>query len=170
MGLPSMSHPDFFLKIRRKLGSLRRWLRKVPEGLYVFTPVSFPFYSSPVLRKLNQILLVLQLRLVKLVCKIDKPVVWAAIPSAVDVVEQLGAKMVVYQVSDKYDANISRAENPSLCHPFTSTETRLESGVTSRRKSSSPRSRTRSKTILRRTGTSGKPRCEIAPGRHAQCR
>ena len=114
MGLPSISNPDFFLKIRRKLRSLVRWLRKVPEGLYVFTPVSFPFYGSPVLRKLNQILLVLQLRLVMLICKIDKPIVWAAIPSAVDVVEQLGAKMVVYQVSDKYDANEDSALSQNI--------------------------------------------------------
>ena len=35
MGLPSMSNPDFFLKIRRKLKSYARWLRKVPEGLWV---------------------------------------------------------------------------------------------------------------------------------------
>jgi hypothetical protein len=32
MGLPSMANPDFFLKIRRKLKSYTRWLRKVPEG------------------------------------------------------------------------------------------------------------------------------------------
>src|SRR5881397_3313964 len=39
MGLPSASNPDFFLKIRRKLGSYMRWLRRVPEGLYVLTPI-----------------------------------------------------------------------------------------------------------------------------------
>jgi hypothetical protein len=37
MGLPSMANPDFFLKIRRKLKSYARWLRKVPEGLWVMT-------------------------------------------------------------------------------------------------------------------------------------
>ncbi len=37
MGLPSVSNPDFFLKIRRKFRSYLRWLRKVPEGLFVLT-------------------------------------------------------------------------------------------------------------------------------------
>jgi glycosyltransferase involved in cell wall biosynthesis len=114
MGLPSMSNPDFLLKIRRKLGSLVRWLRKVPEGLYVFTPISLPFYGTRALRALNQILLILQLRLVMLLCNLRKPIVWAAIPSAVDVVEHLGAKMVVYQVSDKYDANEDSALSQNI--------------------------------------------------------
>ena len=46
MGLPSMANPDFFLKIRRKLRSYARWLRKVPEGLWVMTPVNLPLYGS----------------------------------------------------------------------------------------------------------------------------
>ena len=114
MGLPSISNPDFFLKIWRKLGSLLRWLRKVPEGLYVFTPVSLPFYGSPRLRALNRALLILQLRMVMLLCNVRKPIVWAAIPSAADVVEQLGAKLVVYQVSDKYDANEDSALSQNI--------------------------------------------------------
>jgi glycosyltransferase involved in cell wall biosynthesis len=105
MGLPSVSNPDFFLKIRRKLRSYLRWLRRVPEGLYVLTPIALPFYGSPFLRALNRFVLVVQLRLVMLLCKIRKPILWVAIPSAVDVVDQLGAKLMIYQVSDKYDAN-----------------------------------------------------------------
>ena len=105
MGLPSLSNPDFLLKIRNKLKSLLRWLRKVPEGLFVLTPVSLPFYGSPLLRKLNRFLLRAQLRLVMLCCGMRNPVVWVAIPSAVDVVEELNPKLVIYQVSDKYDAN-----------------------------------------------------------------
>ena len=46
MGLPSVSNPDFLLKIRRKLRSYMRWLRKVPEGLWVMTPINLPFYGS----------------------------------------------------------------------------------------------------------------------------
>ncbi len=62
MGLPSMANPDFFLKIRRKLKSYARWLRKVPEGLWVMTPVNLPLYGSKIGRWLNRILLVAQLR------------------------------------------------------------------------------------------------------------
>jgi glycosyltransferase involved in cell wall biosynthesis len=105
MGLPSLSNPDFFLKIRRKLKSYARWLRKVPEGLWVMTPVNLPFYGSRVGRWLNRILLVTQLRLAMLLLGISRPILWVAIPTAAEIAGRLGEKLLLYQVSDKYDAN-----------------------------------------------------------------
>ncbi len=114
MGPPAISNPDFFLKVRRKLKSYLRWLRKAPEGLYVFSPISIPLYGWRPLRALNRWLLILQLRLVMLLCGIHRPVVWVAIPAAADVVDHLGAKLVLYQVSDKYDAAEDSALAPSI--------------------------------------------------------
>ena len=105
MGLPSMTNPDFFLKIRRKLKSYTRWLRKVPEGLWVMTPVNLPLYGSRVGRWLNRILLVAQLRAVMLMLRISRPILWIAIPTAGDLAGRLGEKLLLYQVSDKYEAN-----------------------------------------------------------------
>ncbi len=105
MGLPSISSPDFFQKIRRKLRSYLRWLRKAPEGLWVMTPINVPVYGSSAIRALNRPLLTLQLRLVMFILKLRHPIVWVAIPTAADVVSSLGAKLLVYQVSDKYDVN-----------------------------------------------------------------
>src|SRR6266850_2122449 len=105
MGLPSISSPDFFQKIRRKLRSYLRWLRKVPEGLWVMTLINVPMYGSPMVRVLNRLLLVLQLRLVMLILNLRDPIVWVAIPTAADIVSSLGGKLLVYQVSDKYDFN-----------------------------------------------------------------
>src|SRR2546426_12773738 len=105
MGLPSISSPDFFQKIRRKLRSYLRWLRKVPEGLWVMTPINVPLYGSPMARALNRLLLVLQLRFVMFILNLRHPIVWVAIPTAADIVSSLGGKLLVYQVSDKYDFN-----------------------------------------------------------------
>ena len=105
MGLPSISNPDFFLKIRRKLKSYARWLRKAPEGLWVMTPVNLPLYGSPVGRWLNRILLVAQLRVAMWRLRISQPILWIAIPTAAEMVGRLGEKLLLYQVSDKYDAN-----------------------------------------------------------------
>jgi glycosyltransferase involved in cell wall biosynthesis len=105
MGLPSMSNPDFFLKIRRKLKSYTRWLRKVPEGLWVMTPVNLPLYGSRIGRWVNRILLVAQLRLAMLLLRISRPILWVAIPTAAEMAGRLGEKLLLYQVSDKYDAN-----------------------------------------------------------------
>jgi glycosyltransferase involved in cell wall biosynthesis len=105
MGLPSIGNPDFFQKIKRKLRSYLRWLRKAPEGLWVMTPINVPLYGSSAVRALNRLLLALQLRLVMFILKLRHPIVWVAIPTAADVVSLLGAKLLVYQVSDKYDFN-----------------------------------------------------------------
>jgi glycosyltransferase involved in cell wall biosynthesis len=105
MGLPSMSNPDFFLKIRRKLKSYMRWLRKVPEGLWVMTPVNVPLYGSRVGRWLNKVLLLAQVRLAMLLLKMSRPILWVAIPTAAEMAGRLGEKILLYQVSDKYDAN-----------------------------------------------------------------
>jgi glycosyltransferase involved in cell wall biosynthesis len=105
MGLPSIGSPDFFQKIRRKLRSYLRWLRKAPEGLWVMTPINVPLYGSPAVRALNRLLLAFQLRFVMFILNLRHPIVWVAIPTAADVVSSLGAKLLVYQVSDKYDVN-----------------------------------------------------------------
>jgi glycosyltransferase involved in cell wall biosynthesis len=105
MGLPSIGNADFFKKIRRKLRSYLRWLRKVPEGLWVMTPINVPLYGLPMARILNRLLLMLQLRLVMLILRMRDPIIWAAIPTAADIVSSLGGKLLVYQVSDKYDFN-----------------------------------------------------------------
>ncbi|HKN35810.1 MAG TPA: glycosyltransferase [Terriglobales bacterium] len=114
MGLPSVSNPDFFKKIWRKLSSYLRWLRKAPEGLWVMTPINVPIYGSKIARALNRLLLVLQLRLVMLVLNMHKPIVWVAIPTAADIVNSLGRKLLVYQVSDKYDFNEDSALSRSV--------------------------------------------------------
>ncbi len=112
MGLPSVGNPDFFKKIRRKFRSYLRWLRKAPEGLWVMTPINLPFYGSSAIRALNRLLLVVQLRLVMLLLNLRNPIVWVAIPTAADIVSSLGAKLMAYQVSDKYDSN----EDSTLSH------------------------------------------------------
>jgi glycosyltransferase involved in cell wall biosynthesis len=118
MGLPSISNPDFFLKIRRKLKSQMRWLRKAPEDLWVLTPIALPFFGSASVRALNQVLLVLQLKLAMKLCGMSQPIIWVAIPSAVDAIEPLNPKIVVYQVSDKYDANRDSSLSGNVIRTF----------------------------------------------------
>jgi glycosyltransferase involved in cell wall biosynthesis len=118
MGLPSVTNPDFFLKIRRKLRSYARWLRKVPEGLWVMTPVNLPLYGSKLGRWLNRILLVGQLRLAMLLLRISRPILWVAIPTAAEMAGRLGEKLLLYQVSDKYDANEDSALSAQVIRTY----------------------------------------------------
>ena len=118
MGLPSMSNPDFFLKIRRKLKSYTRWLRKVPEGLWIMTPVNLPFYGSKAGRWLNRMLLVAQLRAAMRLLRMTQPILWIAIPTAAEMVGRLGEKLLLYQVSDKYDANEDSALSAQVIRTY----------------------------------------------------
>jgi glycosyltransferase involved in cell wall biosynthesis len=105
MGLPSVRSADFFAKIRRKLRSYAKFVRRSPEGILVVTPIVTPFFGSAAGRALNQFLLVVQIRSLMLLFGFRRPVLWVAIPTARDVVGKLGEEALVYQVSDKYEAN-----------------------------------------------------------------
>lgn len=114
MGLPAASNPDFFAKIWRKLKSMLRWLRRAPEGLWVMTPISFPLYSWAFARRLNRTLLRLQFKCVQLFPGFRDPIVWVAVPSAAEIIDCIPAQLLIYQVSDKYDANQDSVTSATL--------------------------------------------------------
>ncbi len=105
MGLPDMKSPDFFGKIKRKLKSFAKFIRRADDGIIVVTPIVTPFYSSKAGRTLNRWLLVVQFRLLSFIFKLRQPILWVAIPTAREIVGHLQESALIYQVSDKYDAN-----------------------------------------------------------------
>lgn len=114
MGLPAASNPDFLPKIYRKFKSMLRWLRWTPEGIWVMTPISIPVYSFAFTRWLNRVLLLTQVKSVQFLLGMRRAIVWVAIPSAAELVEGMGSKLLLYQVSDKYEANQDSATAASL--------------------------------------------------------
>lgn len=105
MGLPSLTSADLFAKIRRKLRSYARFVRRAEDGVIVVSPPLIPSFSNRFVRALNRWLLVAQIRALMILFGFREPVLWIAIPSAREVVGRLQERLVVYQVSDKYEAN-----------------------------------------------------------------
>ena len=105
MGLPGLKSPDLWGKIKRKLRSYGKLVRRTDEGIIVVSPLVLPFYSSRLARALNRWLLVAQVKLLMIAFDMRRPVLWIAIPTARDVVGHLEESVLIYQVSDKYDAN-----------------------------------------------------------------
>jgi glycosyltransferase involved in cell wall biosynthesis len=105
MGLPSVKSPDFFGKVKRKLRSYAKAVRRTEEGIIVVSPLAIPLYSSRFVQAINRFLLVAQIKLLMIAFEMRRPVLWVAIPTARDVVGHLGESVLIYQVSDKYDAN-----------------------------------------------------------------
>lgn len=105
MGLPGLGNKDLLPRITRKLRSYARLARQTPEGVTVVSPAVFPFFGSPAARSLNRQLLARQIGWLARREGLTKPILWIAIPTAADLIGQLDERLVIYQVSDKYDAN-----------------------------------------------------------------
>src|SRR5690349_7036993 len=115
MGLPALAHKDLLPRIKRKLGSYSKLARQTEEGITVVSPASLPFFGTAAARAVNRRLLAAQIGKLARSRGLTKPVLWIAIPTAAEMIGALDETAVVYQVSDKYDANtMDHATDPGL--------------------------------------------------------
>jgi glycosyltransferase involved in cell wall biosynthesis len=106
MGLAPLSNRDLLPRVARKLRSYAKVARRVDEHLTVVSPFSLPFFGSRATRGVNHFLLSMQIRLLARHRGLKNPILWIAIPTAADMIGRLNESLVVYQVSDKYEANV----------------------------------------------------------------
>jgi glycosyltransferase involved in cell wall biosynthesis len=115
MGLPSLGHKDLLPRIKRKLGSYSKLARQTSEGITVVSPASLPFFGTAAARSVNRRLIGAQIKRLARRRGLTSPILWIAIPTAADMIGMLDESAVVYQVSDKYDANtMDHATDPAL--------------------------------------------------------
>jgi glycosyltransferase involved in cell wall biosynthesis len=115
MGLPGLAHKDLLPRIKRKLGSYSKLARQTEEGITVVSPASLPFFGTAAARKVNRRLLSAQIGRLARSRGLTRPILWIAIPTAAEMIGTLDESAVVYQVSDKYDANtMDHATDPAL--------------------------------------------------------
>lgn len=106
MGLPGLRNKDLLPRIVRKLGSYARLARPTPEGVTVVSPAVIPFFGSRAARAANRKLLAMQIGRLARRGGLSRPILWIAIPTAADMIGEFDERLVIYQVSDKYDANL----------------------------------------------------------------
>jgi len=115
MGLPSLGHKDLLPRIKRKLGSYSKLARETEEGITVVSPASLPFFGTAAARTVNRRAISAQINRLARRRGLTKPILWIAIPTAAEMIGSLDESAVVYQVSDKYDANtMDHATDPAL--------------------------------------------------------
>ncbi|MGH9907749.1 MAG: hypothetical protein ACRD8U_19440, partial [Pyrinomonadaceae bacterium] len=115
MGLASVAHKDFLPRVTRKLRSYAKLARTTEEGITVVSPVALPFFGSAAARRTNQKLLTAQVGALAKARGLRRPILWIAIPTAVEMIGHLDESLVIYHVSDKYDANtMDHATDPAL--------------------------------------------------------
>ena len=105
MGLPRLSSRDLWAKIKRKLKSYARLVRRTDDGVIVVSPLTVPVYSNALARAVNRALLIAQMKLLMIAFGLGRPILWIAIPTARDVVGKLRERLLIYHVSDKYAEN-----------------------------------------------------------------
>jgi glycosyltransferase involved in cell wall biosynthesis len=114
MGLPSIRNKDLLPRVVRKLRSYSKLARQTPEGITVVSPAALPFFGSRAARDANRRLIRAQIARLARQRGLTQPILWIAIPTAVEMIGRLHESLVVYQVSDKYDANtMDHATDPA---------------------------------------------------------
>ncbi len=106
MGLPNLANKDLLPRIARKLRSYARLARSTPEGVTVVSPAVIPFFGTRAARAVNRKLLAMQIGRLARRGGLARPILWIAIPTAADMIGEFDERLVIYQVSDKYDANL----------------------------------------------------------------
>ncbi len=114
LGLPAFGHKDILPRISRKLRSYSKLARQTSEGITVVSPASIPFFGSSAARAINRGLLRAQIQRLIANRSFGKPILWIAIPTAADMIGCFDESLVIYHVSDKYDANtMDHATDPA---------------------------------------------------------
>ncbi|HEX8494134.1 MAG TPA: glycosyltransferase [Pyrinomonadaceae bacterium] len=105
MGLAGLTNKDLLPRLKRKLRSYAKLARVTSEGITVVSPAALPFFGSRAARAANRQLLTAQIGALARRRGLVRPILWLAIPTAVEMIGRLEESLVVYHVSDKYDAN-----------------------------------------------------------------
>ncbi len=115
MGLASVRSKDLVPRIARKLKSYAKLARTTEEGITVVSPAVIPFFGSRAATIANRRLLTSQIAGLARRHGLSRPILWIAIPTAIEVVGRLNESLVIYHVSDKYDANtMDHATDPAF--------------------------------------------------------
>ncbi len=115
MGLAPIKSGELLPRVTRKLKSYAKLARTTDEGITVVSPAVIPFFGSRAATTTNRRLLTAQISTLAKRRGLSKPILWIAIPTAVDVIGHLDESLIVYHVSDKYDANtMDHATDPEF--------------------------------------------------------
>lgn len=115
MGLASVKSKDLVPRIKRKLKSYAKLARTTEEGITVVSPAVIPFFGSRAATIANRRLLTTQIAGLARRRGLLDPILWIAIPTAVEIVGRMHETLVIYHVSDKYDANtMDHATDPAF--------------------------------------------------------
>jgi len=104
MRMPSFRKDKHALKkVLRKLRSICRFLRRTDEGMFVASPISLPLLGSAVGRRINVASVKAQIRLVRTVLRMKRPIYYVNCPPALEVIRHSPRRFLIYERTDLFE-------------------------------------------------------------------
>jgi glycosyltransferase involved in cell wall biosynthesis len=133
---PQFSSGQDLQKIWRKLKSFTKGLHRVNDNLYIFTPIVLPFPHNPLAKRVNQEIMRLAVRMLRMKLGMKTFQLWSFIPTAYPYFGRMGESLSVYYCTDEWsqfsdtDTNAILEMERDLCRDvdcvFTTAHTLLE--------------------------------------------
>ena len=94
----------FLLKLKRKAKSIFRGARCIENHFWVYSPFFLPVFHIPVLNRLNEYQIKIQIQFVALRLKIKTPSLWVVCPTAGKISLSMKRSNLIYLKTDKYES------------------------------------------------------------------
>jgi glycosyltransferase involved in cell wall biosynthesis len=93
----------FIQKLCRKAKSIFTGLRRTEAGFWVYSPFSLPVQHIHWLRPFNELVMRMQIAVVRRKLGLRNPIVWVACPAACNVALKMRKAKLVYQRTDRFE-------------------------------------------------------------------
>lgn len=102
LGSLGKKRKGLWVRIKRKLKSMAKYIRQPQENLYVFSPFFLPFQGVRGIDGLNNFLLQVQLKIVLGILGMKNPLLWVENIRWADTIDKLKHQCILYHVSDLF--------------------------------------------------------------------
>ncbi len=103
MNMPRLRKSGLLRRVGLRLKAWVRWLRPHRKNFWVLAPIVLPLFGNPVLERINDRWLWLQIRLAYLFLGIRAPLAFVCMPTFAPVVAKLPREGLIYYYTDRYD-------------------------------------------------------------------
>lgn len=91
-------------RVAQKMREFFRGVQKVQDNIWQITLLYIPYMDFTWIRRLNKLLLLVQLRYAQRRLRFRDQIAWAFLPTSADVVGSLGESLIIYHCVDEYTA------------------------------------------------------------------
>jgi len=104
---PGLRSPQFtkhdVMRVFKKLAQIFKKKRVIDTSTFVKTLYQIPFYSLPLVKYINRLMIKSQVKKICRDYKINKPIIWCVLPHVADALDSVESKCSVYYIVDEFE-------------------------------------------------------------------